>query len=111
MTHASDVLDRLTLALDALARGLESGRPDAVLAAEAPLAAAVGALSTADLASLAARPDVRAAVMNVRLAVQRCQTLGDNAADIAAALIPAGYGATGQRANAWTAPPTIVTRT
>jgi hypothetical protein len=49
--------------------------------------------------------------MNVRLAMQRCQTLGDNAADIAAAIIPAGYGATGQRANAWTMPPTIVTRT
>jgi hypothetical protein len=49
--------------------------------------------------------------MNVRLAMQRCETLGDNAADIAAALIPAGYGATGQRANAWSAPPTIVTRT
>jgi hypothetical protein len=111
VTRAFDALDRLTLALDELARSLESGRPDAVLAAEAPLAAAAGALSTADLDALAARPDVRAAVMNVRLAMQRCQTLGANAADIAAAIIPAGYGATGQRANAWSAPPTIVTRT
>jgi hypothetical protein len=111
VTRASDALDRLTLALDGLARGLESGRPDAVLAAEAPLASAVGAFSRADLESLAARPDVRAAVMNVRLAMRRCQTLGANAADIATALIPADYGATGQRANAWTAPPTIVTRT
>jgi hypothetical protein len=111
VTHTTDALDRLTLALDGLARSLESGRPDVVLAAEAPLAAAVGAFSVADLGALASRADVRAAVMNVRLAMQRCQTLGDNAADIAAAIIPAGYGATGQRANAWTMPPTIVTRT
>ena len=71
MTQRSDALDRLTAALDGLAVSLESGRPDSVLAAEAPVATAVHALTTGDLHELARMPDVRAAVMNVRLAMAR----------------------------------------
>ena len=111
MNPAADALDRLTVALEGLCVSLESGQPDAVLAAEAPLAAAVSALTTSDLATLASRPDIRVAVMNVRLAMDRCRTLGAAAAAIGAVLTPTDYGATGRRLHAYRPPPSLASRT
>lgn len=111
VTPRSDALDRLTVALDELAVSLESGRPDAVLAAEAPVATAVHALTATDLNALARRPDLRAAVMNVRLAMARCHALGAAAAAVAGVFVPADYGASGRRRGHLPVPPTIVVRT
>lgn len=111
MTQRSDALDRLTRALDGLAVSLESGRPEEVLAAEGPVAAAAHALGTSDLTELARRPDVRAAVRNVRLAMLRCHTLGASAAAVAAAIVPADYGATGRRRGRSLLPSTVLART
>lgn len=112
MTHNSpDPLDRLLVALGGLARGLESGSPDAVLEAEAPLASAVSALTSADLDAVAARPDARAAIANVRLAMERCRTLGEAAADVSRVLAPSGYSAAGRRLDPSRRPPTVSTRT
>jgi hypothetical protein len=110
VTPATDALDRLTAALEGLAASLESGRHEQVLAAEAPLATAVHALGTCDLAALARRPDLRTAARQVRLAMLRCQTLGASAAAVAAAFAPAGYGATGRRARLSTTS-TVLART
>jgi hypothetical protein len=101
----------LTLALDGLAVSLESGQPHEVLAAEAPVAAAVHALMTSDLNELARRSDVRAAVMNVRLAMARCHTLGAAAAAVAATVVPSSYGATGRRRGPSPLPSTVIART
>ncbi|MEO8481932.1 MAG: hypothetical protein ABI634_06955 [Acidobacteriota bacterium] len=111
MTQRSDALDRLTVALDGLAVSLESGQPDLVLVAEAPVSTAVHALTSSDLTELARRPDVRAAVMNVRLAMARCHTLGAAAAAVAAAVVPADYGATGRRRGLSPRPSTVIART
>jgi hypothetical protein len=105
-----DALDRLTVALDALARVLERGEPDAVLAAEEPVADATAALSQADLEQLARRPDARMAILNVRLAMARCRALGASAREIATLTAPADYGPSGLRRR-WIAPPTMGRRT
>jgi hypothetical protein len=101
----------LTSALEGLAASLESGQPDLVLAAEAPVATAVQALTTTDLDMLARRPDLRAAVMNVRLAMVRCQTLGNAAAAVAGAVVPADYGASGRTRGRSPLPSTSLART
>ena len=111
VTPRTDALDRLSLALGELAVSLETGQPDLVLAAEAPVAAAVHALTTSDLKELAGRPDLRAAVMNVRLAMARCQTLGGAAAAVAATIVPADYGASGRRRSRSPLPSTVLART
>jgi hypothetical protein len=107
----SDLLDRLTVALDGLAASLETGQPDAVLAAEAPVASAVHALSTTDLHDLSRRPDLRAAVLNARLAMARCCMLGASAAAVTQAIVPADYGATGRRRQLSLPASTVTTRT
>jgi hypothetical protein len=111
VTRNSDALDRLNHALDVLARGLESGSEEAVLSAEGPLAAALGDLAGTDLDQIARRPDLRAAVMNVRLALERCRVLGESAASIAAAFAQPGYDAHGQHLTSVPRPSTVVTIT
>jgi hypothetical protein len=107
----ADALDRLNAALNGLARALESGSAESVLSAEGPLAAALDALATGQLEEVSRRPDLRAAVMNVRLALERCQTLGESAASIAAALGQPGYDAHGLRRPDGRRASTIGTRT
>ena len=99
-SNSPDVLERLTLALDGLCRSLETGRPDAVLAAEEPLADATAAFRAADLAQLARRPDIRMAMTQIRLAMDRCRTLGATAAGLAELLTPGGYGPRGEQRRA-----------
>lgn len=107
----ADVLLRVAQALEALAASLESGRPEAVLDAELPLAAAAGALKAADPAPLTQRPDLRASIAAVRLAVARCQRLGESASAIAAIVTPSVYGAPGRPPAAPSLPATLTTRT
>ena len=92
------VIDQVRTALDDLASALVSGRPDAVLAAEAPLAAAASALNAADPRVLAADPATRQALLDVRLSMARCQLLGRSAADLHRVISPqAAYGPAGKR--------------
>jgi len=72
----ADALRTVAAALDALADALASGRPDRVLAAELPLARAVGALTAARLQPGDDRREVRDERLAVRLALARCEHLG-----------------------------------
>lgn len=111
MQKKADALTRLTLALDGLASAMETGQPDAVLAAEAPLATAVSALRQADLRALAATPDARNTVLAVRLAVARCRTLGHASGMLAAVVGGQGYGPSGQRLQPKAPAATVISRT
>ena len=89
---------QLQTALDQLASALESGRPEAVLAAELPLASAVGDLSTVDKHVLASDPDAPVALLELRLSVARCRAMGRASADLGALLFGhAAYSPTGAR--------------
>src|SRR6185503_14184652 len=93
-----DAVARMRTALDELAAALESGEPDAVLAAEAPLATAVGAFSTIDRQALANDPRIGSALLEMRLTIARCRSLGRSAADLGAAMLPqTAYGLPGSR--------------
>jgi hypothetical protein len=113
MTTRTDVLTDLHEALGGLEAAMTSGRADRVLAAEGPLATA-----TANLVSLASRPDgvdrheLRRIVLEARLAMARSHTLGTAAAALATAMFPQqGYGPRGlQPFRAWL-PSTLATRT
>src|SRR5688572_8677544 len=59
VTPAPDALTVLIEALDRFAGALETGRADAVLAAEELLAAAVSGVRTADLALISRNPQTR----------------------------------------------------
>jgi hypothetical protein len=86
-------------ALDNLGNALVSGRADAVLAAEAPLADAVGALTAADRASIGPddRARLRADMLETRLALSRCIHLGDAATQLVRSAFPdVVYGRSGQ---------------
>ncbi len=92
-----EVLNRLRLALDSLAFALELGDAEAILEAESPLRSAINALRAADLNEIASQPDVRAAVLNVQLALSRCRALGGSMAVLSSVLSGPGYGPAGQR--------------
>ncbi len=94
----SAAIEQIRIALDGLASALASGRPDAVLAAEAPLAAAVSALRALDPRALATDPATPQALLDVRLSMARCRALGRSAADLSAVMFPqAAYGPAGTR--------------
>jgi hypothetical protein len=112
MTTASEALTRVQDALDTLRRALETGRPDVVLAAEGPLSASVLHLSASERSVAPAdRGDVRQRLLETRLALTRCRTLGDASAELAAAAWPqAAYGPKGlPMTRAWS--PTVSART
>ncbi len=98
MTAAPDVLHRVNSALEGLAAALESGDPDAVLAAEVPLATAVSGLSALPATiETTPSPELALALLNTRLAVTRCLTLGRSSADLLAVVASApGYGPAGR---------------
>jgi len=94
----SDAIHQLNAALERLASALESGKPDAVLDAEAPLATAIGLLSNLDRISLARDPRTPAALLDLRLSVARCRAMGRAAADLSGVLLgQTSYGPAGAR--------------
>lgn len=111
MTTSPDALTGLVAALDDFSRALETGDANAVLAAEETLAAAVSALKTAHLPTLAQQGAVRARIDDIRLAITRCRALGYAASDLAAIMAPPGYGPRGLRRPAVTYATTVATRT
>lgn len=115
MPTVSDVLIRLTAALDNLARAMESGEPTAVLDAEAPLATAVSALRSVDLRTIRQHPNARAALLEVRLGVARCRTLGHASAQLLSVLtsgdpVAGGYGRSGRPLSAGRRPVAATSR-
>lgn len=96
MSIELDALTRLTAALDGLATAMETGDPDAVLAAEAPVGTAVSALRGASLGALAERPNVRQAILDARLVLARCRSLGLASSRFTAIVTSDGYGPSGR---------------
>jgi hypothetical protein len=95
---APEVLHRVNSALDGLASALESGDPDAVLAAEVPLATAVTALASLPaMIGATSSPELALALLNTRLAVSRCLALGRSSSDLLAVVTSTpGYGPAGR---------------
>lgn len=108
MSTEPDVLTRLTLALEGLAAALESGNADAVLAAEAPLGTAVSALKLVPPAEVIGHADARTRILNTRLALARCRTLGHAASRLTAIVTSTGYGPSGRHQSQ---PPVATTMT
>lgn len=107
-----DAIENLRSALNALADALAAGRPDDVLAAEAPLAVATADFAKTDFRQFVHDPIVRAALMDARLAMARCVALGRSAAELAAVLLPfSGYGPAGGRVTAAMRPASVVSTT
>ena len=89
MTTLAESLLHLTASLDGLSSELVSGQPDAVLSAEAPLAAALAAVAAAmHESSPADRVSTRALVREARIALLRCRALGRSAEQLARVLLP-----------------------
>jgi len=111
---AGVAIDRLRLALDDLARALASGDADAVLQAEPPLAEALRALASVEVAGLdsAARWRVRQQLDAALGALARCEALGDVVHDYAAAVSEpsTGYGRGGRRPARATLAPVLDSR-
>src|SRR5262245_53097143 len=105
-----DALRRVHQALETLASALGDWQPDDVLAAEAPLAAAVRTLTTST-ASPGELAELRRELINLRVLVSRCGSLGESAAQVEAAMFSTGYGARGGRLRLARVQPTIASRT
>lgn len=108
MTSVLDDLRTVKGAVATLAVALTGGMPDEVLAAEAPLAAAVNRLEGRCLGptSPAEAEEIRRLVLDIRFTMTRCQALGTLSAELLRVFTPSGYGRTGGRAR--TAPPVIL---
>jgi hypothetical protein len=84
---------------------MESGEPTAVLDAEGPLATAVSALRGVDLRTIRQHPNARAALLDVRLGVARCRTLGHASGQMLSVLtsgdpVVGAYGRSGRPLSA-----------
>ena len=104
-----DAVTRVHSALARLARALESGQPDQVLAAEPSLAEAAGGLGAIDTRQLSDPQTLRARLLETRLALERCRVLGDASADLIGAMYPSesSYGRAGRRQVRATSAPTV----
>jgi hypothetical protein len=101
MSRDPDVFDRVHDALTLLAEALESGRADRVLGAEPPVAAAAAALADAQRDSLVDDVRLRARLLETRLALERCRSLGETSRDLLTVMLPSqqAYGRAGRRAT------------
>jgi len=101
VTTAPDVLLRLNAALDLLSAALESGDAGEVLAAEQPLASAVHALTAVDRSLVTPSPALGRLLLETRLAVERCRSLGESSSDLLSIVTrQATYGPRGRRVPA-----------
>ena len=99
-TTLLETLVQLQASLDQLGRSLRAVEPAAVVQAEEPLASAVSAmrrLRRSDVES-ATPSEVRAAIVRVRMALTRCEALGDTAQALGRTMTPdASYGPHGRQ--------------
>jgi len=79
---AVDATARLTASLQAIAAALASPDSDALLAAEAGLAAAIGDARAAAAQGCADRAALRQAIERARAALARCRALGHSAGEL-----------------------------
>ena len=101
MATIPDALAALEVALADLAAALTTGRPEAVLAAEGPLASAVQALVVAPRDPDLDPDRIRAAVRAARIALITCQLLGRASGALEQVVVPQpAYTASGQLAGA-----------
>ena len=113
MTRDLDALDRVQDALTGLAEALETGKPDEVLAAERPLAAAASELSSVGRAAVRDAVHLRARLLEARLSLDRCRAMGQASADLISTMFPApsrSYGPGGTRPSPAVPPPSIAKR-
>jgi hypothetical protein len=82
MTHLTDACAAVTSALEGLSAAMATGRPEAVLAAEEPLALAARQLQSCLSTPGIDRARASVAVRDVRMALQVCQALGRAAASL-----------------------------
>lgn len=97
-------------ALDGFAGALETGRADAVLAAEEVLAAAVSSIRTADLTLLSRHPDTRIRVDEARHKLLQCRAMGAAASGLTAVMGMPAYGRRGVHAVPLTTEATLASR-
>jgi len=91
-----EAVENVHTALTGLAKALETGDPEQVLAAEQPLAEAATALTGFDRATLTDAVNLRARLLAARLALERCRALGEASAELLDALYPnSGYERSG----------------
>jgi hypothetical protein len=107
-----DAIDRVTHALAGLAAALTTGQPDQVLAAERPLFEAVSGFAALGRAPGPLPVDLRARLLEARLAIARCRALGDASADLIATIFPSltSYGPSGAAETRATTSSTVATR-
>ena len=103
MTRLPDTLHRLDDVLGDLVRALESGRAEAVLAVEAPLAAAVAELTSIDPETLPIDADARRQLAPVvdalRAHLVSAVRMGHSSAALLATVVGGeAYGPTGRQA-------------
>jgi hypothetical protein len=112
MSQTPDALDRVNDELKRLAEALESGQPDRVLAVEQPLAEAASALADVGRVALGDEVRLRARLLETRLALDRCRSLGDASADLIGAMWPSetSYSRKGARSAPATGRPSVTTR-
>ena len=101
MTTPLDVLTRVQTALEGLADVLAAGRPDAVIAAETPLAEASRrlALLTSQTVTVVNKAELRRQVLDARAAIARCERLGASLSAVTAHLFPQPVYGPGPRAG------------
>jgi hypothetical protein len=95
VTPAPDALTVLIEALDGFARALETGRADAVLAAQELLAAAVSGIRTADLTLVSRNPDTRGRLEEAHHKLARCRAMGAAASGLSMLMGQPAYGPKG----------------
>jgi len=105
-----DALRRLRAALSRPADALETWQSDNVLSAETHVASAARALSTCAVDTLVDLETLRRELIELRMLLGRCESLGSVATQIETAMFPAGYGANGARLPTRSVP-TIASRT
>jgi hypothetical protein len=88
MTAPPDALTAVAIALERLSAAMATGRFDAVLAAEEPLAEALRRLMSCPAPGGADRALVIDGVRGVRTALLKCQLLGRASASLAQAMAP-----------------------
>lgn len=97
MTPPPDALTVLLEALDGFASALETGRAEAVLAAEELLAAAVSGLRTTDLAPISRNPLTRGRIDEAHGKLARCRAMGAAASGLVAVMSSPAYGPAGRQ--------------
>ena len=95
MTPAPDALTVLIEALDGFGAALETGRAEAVLAAEERLAAAVSGIRTADLALVSRDSRTRGRIEEARHKLTRCRAMGAAASGLSMLMGMPAYGPKG----------------